>query len=99
MGIRVGVGRDGQGEPGKVGEMEGQIWEWVLEGPLSSSQRVERGDTESCDTHRLLLLFGWVQRLPRGGRGRREGRAPRQGKKARKEPGQERKGKRGDEER
>lgn len=86
------------GRTRKGGEM-GQIWEWVLEDLPSSSQRVgRRGDTESCDTHRFLLLFGWVQRLPRGG-GRREGRAPRQGQRARKEPGQEREGERADEER
>lgn len=86
------------GRTRKGGEM-GQIW--VLEDPPSSSQRVGRGDTESCDTHRLLLLFGWVQRLPRGGGrgGGKEGRAPRQGQRARKEPGQEREGERADEER
>lgn len=31
-------------------------------------------DTESCYTHRLLLLFGWVQRLPGGGREGERGR-------------------------
>lgn len=57
------------------------------------------GNIESCATHRLLLLFGWVQRLPRWGRGRRKGRVPRQGQRAREEPGQEREGERADEER
>ena len=65
----------------------------------SSSQGVGREDIESCATHRLLLLFGWVQRLPRWGRGRRKGRVPRQGQRAREEPGREREGERADEER
>lgn len=38
-------------------------------------------------------------RLPRWGRGRRKGRVPRQGQRAREEPGQEREGERADEER
>jgi hypothetical protein len=72
VGIRVGVGRDGQEGPGRVGK-RGQIWEWVLEGPPAHPKGRER-DTKSCDTHRLLLLFGWVQRLPgKGWGGKRKG--------------------------
>lgn len=60
-----------------VGGKWGQIWEWVLEGPPSSSQRVG-GNIESCATHRLLLCLAG-SRDCQDGEGEEKGEVNRQG--------------------